>query len=226
MLYVVMPFLAGPMLREWLEERRTTSCRVSEGEAAGLASQMLSAIHYLHRVAGALHRDVKPDNFGFTSPVVSCDPMPTIALFDLGLVWVLPAVVTETSASQLLPLRPCGTTQFVAPETWTGWSGPPSDLWGIGLILHTLLTMCMPFGLARCYDARTASLSLSLQHNTLDLGTDAWQIISLSARLFVAALLEKRPQARVTSAAALVHVWLKSPGEQIASDERTGDAMC
>lgn len=30
----------------------------------------LKAVHFLHRSAGALHRDVKPQNFGFARPVV------------------------------------------------------------------------------------------------------------------------------------------------------------
>eukprot|EP00913_Durusdinium_trenchii_P024778 g23258.t1 len=38
--------------------------------ASELAKQMLKAVHFLHRSAGALHRDVKPQNFGFARPVV------------------------------------------------------------------------------------------------------------------------------------------------------------
>ena len=33
---------------------------------ASLFQPRLKAVHFLHRVAGALHRDVKPQNFGFT----------------------------------------------------------------------------------------------------------------------------------------------------------------
>ncbi|CAK9016978.1 Tentative ammonium transporter [Durusdinium trenchii] len=92
---------------------------------AGGIRPMLKAVHFLHRSAGALHRDVKPQNFGFARPVVQelglggrflgglgrenksergvvlilglTDQPPTLQLFDMGMVHVLPEPVVEAS---------------------------------------------------------------------------------------------------------------------------------
>lgn len=42
--------------------------------------------------AGVLHRDVKPENFGFATPLLDdvSEPLPALKLFDFGMGWVLP----------------------------------------------------------------------------------------------------------------------------------------
>ena len=55
--YIVMNLLEGPTLQGWMTSLKTA---VPERTCADLAQQMLSAVHYLHRVVGAVHRDVKP----------------------------------------------------------------------------------------------------------------------------------------------------------------------
>ncbi|CAE8590376.1 unnamed protein product [Polarella glacialis] len=216
-MYIVMDMLEGPTMRDWIIAQEHLA---GEGVCSGLARQMLTALHFLHRVAGALHRDVKPENFGFASPVHSKSPLPQLKLFDLGLVWVLPAVVTEATASELLPLRVCGTTQWIAPETWMGTSGPPSDLWGVGLIVHILVFWCMPFDLLTCPDG--AAARLALQRNTLNFATQhSSRQASEGSRRFIASLLHKDPRQRSTSNVALADPWLCGSGDMPTCSEQS-----
>jgi len=172
---------------------------------------MLSALHYLHREAGAIHRDVKPENFGFAQPPRGGDaPLPTVKLFDLGLVWILPKPITDDSASELLPLRPCGTPQYMAPEVWKGVNGAPSDLWGVGIILYLLLTMRLPFGLFECYDRKSAEGIW----RRCDFKLEPLHFAGVSdfAMQFVQTLLAREASSRATSHAALRASWLHQAG--------------
>lgn len=38
-----------------------------------------------------------------------------------------------------------GTDQYIAPETYAGYSTPVSDMWAIGVIFYTILTGSFPF---------------------------------------------------------------------------------
>eukprot|EP00933_Yihiella_yeosuensis_P035811 TRINITY_DN29416_c0_g1_i1.p1 TRINITY_DN29416_c0_g1~~TRINITY_DN29416_c0_g1_i1.p1 ORF type:complete len:365 (+),score=46.17 TRINITY_DN29416_c0_g1_i1:164-1096(+) len=204
-MYVVMDMLEGPILNEWILS--SGNVLISERKAAGLVRQMLTAIHFLHRTAGALHRDVKLENFGFATPVRAGDALPTLKLFDLGLVWVLPEKVTEGTAFQLLPLRPCGTTQWVAPETWRGESGAASDVWGVGLIAHILLCKSMPYGLLECRTGRAAVRALQ-KNELLFSARESWRYRSDLSMQFTADLLAKDPKMRLTTLAAMGHAWI------------------
>ena len=57
----------------------------------------LKAVHFLHRTAGALHRDITPQNFGFKG--MPGEHLPPLQLFDMGLVYVLDTPVVESSAA-------------------------------------------------------------------------------------------------------------------------------
>jgi len=211
--YQVMEILEGPDLFDFLARRRTT---VAERDAAGLARQIFTAVHYLHRSIGALHRDIKPENFGFTRPVAPGGALPELKLFDLGLAWVLPAPVTEQTAGELLPLPRCGTQLYMAPEVWQWKSGPPSDVWGAGLIVFLLLSLELPFRLMRCRTSLRA-----VQQNVLTFEGSCWLQASELAMRFVRSVLEKDPARRATTSMALADPWLRVPG-QAAEVARTG----
>ncbi|CAK9006747.1 Calcium-dependent protein kinase 25 [Durusdinium trenchii] len=111
-MHIAMELLEGPTLRDWLVQLENKP--LPETLASELAKQMLKAVHFLHRSAGALHRDVKPQNFGFARPVVQDQP-PTLQLFDMGMVHVLPEPVVEASARELYALGMGGTMHWIPP---------------------------------------------------------------------------------------------------------------
>lgn len=205
-MYQVMEMLEGPDLFDFVAGRSAT---VSEPVAARLIRQVFTAIHYLHRKVGALHRDIKPENFGFLQPVPFEEEglLPDLKLFDFGLAWVLPEPVTEETSSTLLPLARAGTLLYMAPETWLGRSGPPSDVWSAGLVSYLLLSSDLPFGLL---GSRLPVQAVG--KNPLTFGADTWSRLSDSAQQLVEQMLQKDPQMRVSTSTVLESPWLEAPG--------------
>ncbi len=106
--------------------------RVAPLEAAGLVAQVARALEHAHAI-GVVHRDVKPSNV-----LVRADG--TALLTDFGVARALEgSSLTRTGA--LL-----GTPLFMAPEQSTGQlATAATDVHGLGVLLHTLITGTSPF---------------------------------------------------------------------------------
>lgn len=203
-IFQVMDVLEGPDLFDFLASHRRG---LGEQRSSELARMILLALHYFHRTLGALHRDVKPENFGFCSPVVPDKPLPQLMLFDIGLSWVLPQPINDQTAYSLLKLPRVGTAIYLAPETWAGNSGPPSDIWGAGIICHLFLSMELPYRLLQ-----SRSPMKTVQYEQLTMSSKPWTVVSEDAQKFVRSLLEKDPASRCSTAMALADPWLRIPG--------------
>mmetsp|Transcript_38001 Transcript_38001/g.81718 ORF Transcript_38001/g.81718 Transcript_38001/m.81718 type:complete len:425 (+) Transcript_38001:50-1324(+) len=200
-LYQVMELLEGPDLFDFLAER---SSKLEEVKAVGLVRQMVKAVHYMHRSLGALHRDIKPENFGFIQPPVPGQPLPALKLFDVGLAWVLKSPVTEETAKDLLHIKRCGTACYMAPEVWDGNTGPPSDVWSLGVVSYIVTSLEVPFKLME-----SKSPKLAVRENDLCFDSPAWTNTSQCAKDFLEAMLNKDWSNRPTTAEALAHEWLR-----------------
>ncbi|CAE7026317.1 Hdac6 [Symbiodinium natans] len=200
-LYQVMELLEGPDLFDFLAQR---SVKLEERIASGLVKQIVKAVHFLHRTVGALHRDIKPENFGFIKPPVAGQPLPELKLFDLGLAWVLKAPVTDETAKTLLRIKRCGTAAYMAPEVWDGNTGPPSDVWGVGVVSYIVTSLEVPFKLMETKQPKAA-----IRQNPLSFESRAWQNTSADAKHFLEGLLDKSPDTRLTTADALAHDWMQ-----------------
>jgi len=201
-MFSVMELLEGPDLFVFLSTRRAL---VPEATVRLLSTQVVNTVHYLHFTVGALHRDIKPENFGFTQPILRGQPLPRMKLMDFGSAWVLPTPVTEKTASLLLDLPPTGTKQYSAPECFDGRSGPQSDVWGVGVIVHMLLCMDLPFGLTQCLPS---GYEQAICQNQLSFTAKPWRVRSELAKNFTKSLLEKKPTDRITTLTALDNPWL------------------
>lgn len=207
---LIMEVLEGADLFGWMYERHGTMSKQhpTEDEVACLSLQILTAIHYLHRVAGCLHRDIKLDNFGFTRPVQSSGALPTLKMFDFGTCWILAAPVTEETASDVLSLNASGTWRFMAPEVLKDQCGSMSDVWSAGLIIHHLLFGKLPLGLGDCIDER--SVRKAHKSNSLSFDPAKFGNTSQLALDFISSMLHKDGKARATTSAALDDSWLKA----------------
>mmetsp|Transcript_58355 Transcript_58355/g.168991 ORF Transcript_58355/g.168991 Transcript_58355/m.168991 type:complete len:396 (+) Transcript_58355:85-1272(+) len=206
-IYQVMEFLEGPDLFDYIAGREHT---MPEAMAARLAKHVFTALHHLHRTLGAIHRDVKPENFGFASPLPPEDsgqPMPTLKLFDMGLAWVLPEAVTEETSHKLIDLSRAGTPLYMAPETWDGRFGAPTDIWSGGLIAYLLLSLELPFDLLA-----SSNPAVAVRRNPLQFAPDCWNSVSVSARDLISRILDKDPAQRASTTAILADPWLNAPG--------------
>ncbi|MFB4425842.1 protein kinase [Streptomyces sp. QL37] len=126
--YFVMQIVDGVDLATLVEAGALApgvACSVGLGIA-----QALAAAH----AAGVLHRDVKPTNVGITR-------QGSVVVHDFGLARLAgESAITRTGVMM-------GTPQFMAPEVIMGASpGPTSDLYGLGVCLHLMLTGNLPFG--------------------------------------------------------------------------------
>uniref|UniRef100_A0A7S2M0G7 Protein kinase domain-containing protein n=1 Tax=Zooxanthella nutricula TaxID=1333877 RepID=A0A7S2M0G7_9DINO len=207
---LVMEYLAGQDMFDYLA---TSTAPLCEQDAAQVSRQLLGAVHYLHRVSGAIHRDIKPENMCFVRPALPNEPLPDMKLFDIGLAWVLPEPIAEDTAHVLHAVPPSGTLLYMAPETWAGEAGAPSDVWAAGLVVHLFLTLQPPFGL------NALASNKKLLRQAIDSAELAWSDkfkarLSDGAREFIESLLQRAPAERSTTSEALAHPWLQQAPRQ------------
>ncbi|MEO8855430.1 MAG: serine/threonine-protein kinase, partial [Burkholderiaceae bacterium] len=119
--YMVMEFVAGQPLNEWIKSRRP----LAEPSIAGIAAGLLDGVELVHR-AGYLHRDIKPGNI-----FIRDDGTPV--LLDFGSARVASANTERTAivSPGYAPLE-----QYHAH----GNQGPWSDLYALGGVLYWIVT--------------------------------------------------------------------------------------
>lgn len=126
--FLVMELVMGGTLRELLRERGP----MPPHAVVAVLRPVLSGLGVAHR-AGLVHRDVKPENV-----LISVDG--EVKLADFGLVRAT-AEAGITSTSVIL-----GTAAYLSPEQVLGeQTGPPSDVYAIGIMAFELLTGTTPF---------------------------------------------------------------------------------
>jgi len=130
--YLVMPLVEGGDLRQRLPE---FSLRAGEPgrlpRIAVLMAKVAGAVAWLHS-RGVLHRDLKPSNILLTRPGPDCEPL----VCDFGLALRVRGPQADAPAPQLV-----GTLPYMAPEQREGREATiASDIWGLGAVLHELLT--------------------------------------------------------------------------------------
>jgi serine/threonine protein kinase len=134
--FLVVPYMAGGSLREWLRGRGP----VPPQQVMQLVGQALNALQYAHD-RGLIHRDIKPGNMLFKADG-------TLLLADFGLVKVtaaqgtmLPLDTTRSMTTHTIT----GTPEYMAPEQINGQVVPTSDIYAMGVILYEMLTAVRPF---------------------------------------------------------------------------------
>ena len=105
---------------------------VTEGEAALIMRQGLSALKYLHE-NNICHRDIKPENFLLYKEK---DP-DNIKLIDFGL-------AKKLSENEIMS-NPNGTAYYIAPEVLKGEYSMKCDIWSMGVVLFIMMWGRPPF---------------------------------------------------------------------------------
>lgn len=109
----------------------------SEGpEIKRIFLQLISAISYLHEVAGILHCDIKAEN-------VLLDSNNNVKLADFGFAYDQNNI-NENSSENSTKIK--GSPAYIAPEILQGSSNSvESDIWSTGVFLYYILTGSLPF---------------------------------------------------------------------------------
>jgi formylglycine-generating enzyme required for sulfatase activity len=101
---------------------------------------------YAHE-RGILHRDIKPANI-----LISEGGEPLLSDFGIAKLFEADQATALTGLGMAV-----GTPAYMAPEQWTGESGPQSDVYSMGVVLYEMLTGRPP------YDADTPAAILLKQ---------------------------------------------------------------
>ncbi|HEY4103490.1 MAG TPA: protein kinase [Polyangiaceae bacterium] len=144
LLYLVMEYVEGSDLFEWLSQRRPVAPRT----IVEILSQVLAALAVAHDMS-VVHRDLKPENImvvrGMSDDGRAID---IVKVCDFGI-----AKFLDTSRSSQEERRKhsttglvVGTPAYMSPEQARGEKQDVrSDLYAVGVILYELLTGRVPF---------------------------------------------------------------------------------
>lgn len=168
-------------------------------KAVALMVKVARALHEAHE-HGLLHRDIKPGNI-----LLDADGEPQVTDFGIARKMGLDSDLTMTG--QIM-----GTPYYMSPEQVRGETQtltPAADVYGIGAVLHELLTGEKPF---------QGESMVEVLKKVVDEPPKAPQGIERDLSVIVMKCLEKEPGARYASAAVLaddLEHWLR--GEPIAA---------
>ena len=110
---IVMEYVEGTTLKEWLKEKHTCKDRKR------IAIQLGEAVDYIH-TKGIVHRDLKPENIIITKNGNN------VKLTDFGL---------ADSCSYAILKQPAGTPQYMSPEQMqTAVADVRNDIYSLGIV--------------------------------------------------------------------------------------------
>lgn len=174
--WVVMEYVAGPSLRDVLDER---PAGLDADEAIRWLTAAATGVAHLHQ-QGLVHRDLKPGNL--------FDDFGIVKVGDYG----LSKIISETRRGG--QTESVGTFHYMAPEISRGEYGREIDLYALGVILYEMLTGRLPF------DGQT-SHEIIMKHLTALPDLDP---IAPPLRDVVEIALRKDPDQRWSSATAMI----------------------
>jgi serine/threonine protein kinase len=143
-IFLIMEYVEGETLTAYLKKSIGEKTQQQLQERIDIVCQVLEALAHIH-ANDILHRDIKPSNIILSRKNTSSL---SVKLMDFGIA----SLEREDSAlTQLTTLDTGGpgTPTYMAPEridsTTFGESGPPTDLYSVGVILYELLGNSPPF---------------------------------------------------------------------------------
>ncbi|THU82836.1 CAMK CAMKL CHK1 protein kinase [Dendrothele bispora CBS 962.96] len=196
-IYVLMELAAGGDLFDKI----APDIGVADDIAHLYFNQLLDGMEYIHG-EGVCHRDLKPEN-------LLLDAAGTLKISDFGLSSVYK--LKESGKTRMLTER-CGSLPYAAPELSGSqpYAAEPIDVWGIGVILFTLLAGNTP------WDEPT---SRSPEWNAYIAGEifdeDPWNRFNQDALSLLCALLTVSPSKRINISQAKAHPWCMRPSQLV-----------
>ncbi|CAH8466817.1 unnamed protein product [Schistosoma rodhaini] len=198
-IWLVMEFIKDGDLFDGI----TQATKFTEPIAAGIVSDLASALFYLH-CRSIVHRDLKPENILLLRQK---NGQIRVKLADFGL-----ALVVKKSMYTV-----CGTPTYIAPEILeeSGY-GLEVDMWALGIITYIMLCGFAPF---RSTDRRQSKLFESIKRGHFVFLSPYWDNISSHAKDLITALLVITPKSRLTARETLAHPWVFGSGLPNLSEE-------
>jgi len=130
---IVMEFMPGGSLAEWLVRQRQQGSPTDLERVADMALQAARGLGAAH-VQGLVHRDIKPSN-------LLLDADGVVKISDFGVVQALESAAWVTGTGQQI-----GTPAYMSPEQCRGERATPaSDVYSLGVTMFELATGKLPF---------------------------------------------------------------------------------
>ena len=126
--YIVMEYVEGITLKEYIEQRRAIPWK----EAVHFLTQILRALQHAHD-RGVVHRDIKPQN---------------IMLLHSGNIKVTDFGIARFSRSETRTMteNAIGSVHYISPEQARGdFTDGKTDIYSLGVVLYEMLTGELPF---------------------------------------------------------------------------------
>ncbi|MGZ9235570.1 MAG: protein kinase domain-containing protein, partial [Anaerolineales bacterium] len=143
--YIVMEYLKGPTLANYLRRLHERSERIPQHQVARLFKALTDALDYAHQ-QGVIHRDIKPGNIllhNKTDEIPLDKPLTNdveAVLTDFGLVRIMSAA-TQTASGMV-----SGTPAYMSPEQARGdKTDHRTDIYALGIVLYEMLAGRVPF---------------------------------------------------------------------------------
>lgn len=193
-LHIAMEYIGGCSLHSYLKRRPNR--KLDEAEVRRIFKQILHGIEYSHS-KNVTHRDIKLEN-------ILLDEKNNVKIIDFGF-------ATCFSHEKKVKLF-CGTPSYMAPEIVNRieYSGPPADVWALGVLLYVLLCGTYPFK-----GQVDKELYKKIQYGQFTVPAS----ISQGSRSLISRILRLNPDKRPSVSEILKDAWINSndPGENCES---------
>ncbi|KAI5122878.1 hypothetical protein M0805_003330 [Coniferiporia weirii] len=162
-------------------------------------NQLVAGLNYVHE-QGVCHRDLKPEN-------LLLDVAGRLKISDFGLCAVFRH--KESGKTRLLTER-CGSLPYVAPElnSEVPYQAEPVDIWGLGVILFTLLCGNTP------WDEPSGHSPEFRRYVRGEIFSDPpWDRLGDNALSLIRGILNVDPYERMTLSDVMAHPWCMRPSQ-------------
>lgn len=126
--YIVMEFVEGITLKEYIADKRVLPWK----QAADFAAQICEGLDAAHKKS-VIHRDIKPQNIIMTKGDI-------LKITDFGIARASTQATITTANSTI------GTVHYLSPEQARGgYTNERTDIYSLGVVLYEMLTGRLPF---------------------------------------------------------------------------------